>query len=93
MNRYCLNCSESLGKNSNNQLCYKTYCPNTYQDDIETIRINLLYKYKDELKYYNKLIKKYIKKFKENKHNRYIIFIRYYDKKIYNINKKYTRIY
>lgn len=93
MNIYCLNCHGSLGKNSPKQLCYKTYCPTTYENDIETIRMNLLYRYKDELKYYNKLINKYIRKFKENNNNRYMKFIRYYDKKIYNTNKKFTRIY
>lgn len=94
MNNYCTNCCANLGENSTRQLCNKTYCDISLIGDIEIIRINIINKYYDKIKYYNKIINKYIKKFKSNNNNKiYIKFIRYYDKKIYNIYKKINKIY
>jgi len=93
MNSYCTHCSRNLGYNSTRQLCQKTYCDTSFEDDIETIRINLIDKYYDEIKYYKKILNNYINKFKSNNNNKYMKFIRYYDKKLYHTYKKITRIY
>jgi len=90
MKNYCFICHEDLGRNSTKQLCYKTFCINTTNQNI--IDDNYIKKLRNDKKIYNNKIDKIIYMYKIEPNHKYIKYIKHYSKKIYKIDLQIYKI-